>query len=78
MIKNVLSPTLIKSSMFSKGQIIFAIVFFIAFVIAITYAYLKDKQGNSDFFKGSYKILIFVVIVFFILFGLVKVKHLFF
>lgn len=64
--------------MFSKGQIAFAIFFFIAFVIGISWAYLKDKKGNSDFFKGSYKVLIFVVAVFFILFGLVKLKHLVF
>jgi hypothetical protein len=64
--------------MFSKGQIIFAIVFFLAFVIGISFAYRKDKQSNKDFFKGSYKILIFVLLVFFILFGLVKLKHLLF
>jgi hypothetical protein len=64
--------------MFSKGQIIFAILFFVAFVIAITYAYTKDKHNNRAFFKGSYKVLIFIVVVFFLLFGLVKVKNLLF
>jgi len=64
--------------MFSKGQIAFAIFFFVAFVIGISWAYLKDKKGNQAFFKGSYKVLIFVVAVFFILFGLVKLKHLVF
>ena len=61
--------------MLSKGQIIFAIVFFVAFVIAITWAYTKDKQGNRAFFKGSYKVLLFIVLVFFLLFGIVKMKH---
>lgn len=61
--------------MLSKGQIIFAVLFFIVFVVAITWAYTKDKQGNKDFFKGSYKVLIFAVLVFFFLFGLVKLKH---
>lgn len=61
--------------MLSRGQIIFAVIFFIAFVIAITYAYSKDKKGNTAFFKGSYKVLIFIVIVFFLLFGMVKLKH---
>ncbi len=64
--------------MLSKGQIAFAIFFFIAFVIGISLAYRKDKQINRAFFKGSYKILIFVVIVFFALFGMVKLKHLMF
>jgi hypothetical protein len=64
--------------MFSKGQLIFAVLFFVAFVIAITWAYSKDKQSNKFFFKGSYKVLIFIVLVFFLLFGLVKMKHLIF
>ena len=64
--------------MFSKGQIIFALLFFIAFVIGITWAYKKDKTKNILFFKGSYKILLFVLFVFFALFGIVKIKHLFF
>lgn len=64
--------------MFSRGQLIFALLFFIAFVIGITYAYGKDKKGNKTFFKGSYKVLIFILIVFFLLFGLVKIKHLLF
>jgi hypothetical protein len=61
--------------MFSKGQLIFALVFLVAFVIAITWAYAKDKKGNSIFFKGSYKVLLFIVLVFFLLFGLVKMKN---
>jgi hypothetical protein len=64
--------------MFSKGQIIFAVVFFIVFVVGISYAYFKDKIGNKDFFKGSYKILVFILFVFVALFGLVKLKHLIF
>lgn len=64
--------------MLSKGQIIFAIVFFVAFVIAIAWAYSKDKHGNKLFFKGSYKVLIFIILVFFLLFGLVKMKNLLF
>jgi hypothetical protein len=61
--------------MFSRGQLIFALLFLIAFVIAITYAYTKDKYGNKEYFKGSYKVLIFIIIVFFLLFGVVKMKN---
>lgn len=64
--------------MFSKGQLIFALLFFISFVIGITMAYKKDKQTNMLLFKGSYKILVFTLIIFFALFGIVKLKHLFF
>ncbi len=61
--------------MFSKGQIIFALLFFIVFVICITWAYRSDKQKNKTIFKGSYKVLIFVLFVFFALYGIVKLKH---
>ena len=44
--------------MFSKGQLIFAGLFFIAFVIAITYSYKKDILIHQKVYKGSYKILI--------------------
>ncbi len=64
--------------MFSRGQIIFALLFFVAFVIGITWAYAKDKNQNKLFFKGSYKVLLFVVFIFFALFGAVKIKHLLF
>lgn len=61
--------------MFSKGQLIFALLFFVAFVVAITWAYSKDKKGNQVFFRGSYKVLLAIVVIFFLLFGLVKAKH---
>lgn len=64
--------------MFSKGQQLFALLFFITFVIGITWAYGKDKVGNKAFFKGSYKILLFALLVFFTLFGIVKLKHILF
>jgi cytochrome bd-type quinol oxidase subunit 1 len=61
--------------MFSKGQIIFAVVFFVAFIIGISLAYRTDKGANKTMFKGSYKVLIFSLFIFFALYGLVKLKH---
>lgn len=61
--------------MFSKGQLIFALVFFLAFVVFITLAYRKDKGNNKLLFKGSYKVLVFALFVFFALYGIVKLKH---
>jgi hypothetical protein len=63
--------------MFSHGQRIFALVFFICFVVGIVYAYRKDKTQNVKLFKGSYKVLIFVIFVFIALYGVVKLKHFF-
>lgn len=56
--------------MFSKGQLIFAGCFFVAFVIAMIYAYRKDAMMHKIFYKGNYKILIgfilFIIILFLI------------
>jgi len=56
--------------MFSQGQLVFAVCFFVAFVIAMIYAYRKDAKLHKTFYKGNYKILIgfilFIVILFMI------------
>lgn len=54
--------------MFSTGQLIFAAIFFICFVIAMYIAYGKDKSLHQKFYKGSYKILIGFIIFILLLF----------
>jgi hypothetical protein len=44
--------------MFTTGQLIFAVLFFIGFVVAAYFAYGKDKALHQKEYKGSYKILI--------------------
>ena len=44
--------------MFSQGQLLFAACFFVAFVIAMIFAYRKDASLHQNFYKGNYKILI--------------------
>ncbi|MBO6881131.1 MULTISPECIES: hypothetical protein [Winogradskyella] len=44
--------------MFSTGQWIFGILFFIAFVIAIAYQYRKDIKTHRTHYKGTIWILI--------------------
>ena len=44
--------------MFSQGQLVFAGLFFIAFVITMIFAYRRDLALHSAFYKGNYKILI--------------------
>jgi hypothetical protein len=44
--------------MFSQGQLVFAGCFFVAFVIAMIFAYRKDVALHKKFYKGNYKILI--------------------
>ncbi|WP_163408160.1 MULTISPECIES: hypothetical protein [Flavobacterium] len=58
--------------MFSQGQLIFAVCFFIAFVIVMIFAYRKDLALHKIFYKGNYKVLItfllFILILFLIKF----------
>lgn len=43
--------------MFTPGQLIFAAVFFVAFVAVIIYAYRKDLQLHRKYYKGSLYVL---------------------
>lgn len=58
--------------MFTKGQLIFAGFFVVAFVTAMVIAYRKDKALHQLFYKGNYKILLaflaFVILLFVIKF----------
>lgn len=58
--------------MFTTGQWAFAAFFVIAFVIAAIYSYRGDKLLHTQFYKGSYKVLIgfllFIVLLFLIKF----------
>ena len=44
--------------MFSQGQIIFGVIFFIAFVIVTIFMYRKDINIHKQYYKGSYNGLI--------------------
>jgi uncharacterized integral membrane protein len=44
--------------MFSKGQIIFGILFAIAFIIVLIFAYRKDIEIRKRYYKGSFWILL--------------------
>ncbi|WP_299106165.1 hypothetical protein [uncultured Winogradskyella sp.] len=44
--------------MFSNGQLIFGILFFIAFVIIVGYQYRKDLQLHKKYYKGTIWVLI--------------------
>jgi len=54
--------------MFSTGQLVFAALFFIAFVIVMIFAYRKDIVIHRRHYKGNYKVLIgffiFIVLLF--------------
>ncbi|MCM4168712.1 hypothetical protein KCTC52924_02404 [Arenibacter antarcticus] len=54
--------------MFSTGQLIFAALFFITFVIITIYAYQKDKKLHQKNYKGVKWIGLFFIIFILILF----------
>ncbi|RNL82784.1 hypothetical protein ED312_16695 [Sinomicrobium pectinilyticum] len=56
--------------MFTTGQLIFAIFFFIAFVMVIFFSYRKDKRLHARHYSGSIKILIGFILFLVILFVL--------
>jgi hypothetical protein len=60
--------------MFSKGQIIFGVLFFIVFAIIIAYTYRKDFKLHKKFYSGS--IWVLIAFISFILF-IAAIKFLF-
>lgn len=44
--------------MFTKGQLVFGVLFAIAFVITLIYAYRKDIKLHNRYYKGSLWVLI--------------------
>lgn len=55
--------------MFTTGQLVFAALFFIVFVIIMIYSYRGDKKLHKKYYKGSLWILVgFIVFILFLLF----------
>ena len=48
--------------MFTKGQLIFALIFTIVFSLVIGYSYLKDYKLHKVYYKNSYVILIIFIV----------------
>ena len=54
--------------MFSTGQLIFAGLFLIAFIIIMIFSYRKDTQLHKKYYKGSIYVLIGFIIFILLLF----------
>ncbi|MBU3681801.1 MAG: hypothetical protein FGM16_07675 [Flavobacterium sp.] len=54
--------------MFSNAQLVFALVFFIVFVVAMVISYRKDLKIHEIYYKGNFKVLIgffaFIILLF--------------
>jgi len=49
--------------MFSKGQLIFAAFFVIAFIIAMVWSYKKDIKIHKKYYKNSFLVLISTILI---------------
>ncbi len=56
--------------MFTTGQLVFAALFFIAFVIVMIYSYRGDKKLHKKQYKGSLWILLGFIIFIILLLAL--------
>lgn len=60
--------------MLTRGNIIFAIIFFIVFVAAMIWSFRKDRKINSQHYKNSSRILIYILLVLTALFLFIKFR----
>ncbi|MCX2764546.1 hypothetical protein OQJ66_17270 [Aquimarina muelleri] len=56
--------------MFSQGQLVFAGIFVVAFIILMIFSYRKDIQLHRKYYKGSIFILVGFIIFILLLFVL--------
>jgi hypothetical membrane protein len=57
---------------FTRGQIAFAILFVIVFIIGIAWAYRKDYERNKKYFKGTSVVIITFILIYFLFWLAVK------
>ena len=57
-----------------KGHWYFALTVLVLFIGALIWAYGKDKIIHKQYFKGSYKVLIFLLAVLLLVYLFVKIK----
>ncbi len=49
--------------MFSKGQLIFAVLFIVAFIISMIWSYRKDIKIHRKYYKNTFIIIIAIFLV---------------
>lgn len=60
--------------MLTRGNIIFAIVFFVVFVAAMIWAFRKDSKINSQHYKNPARTLIYILLALVALFLFIKFR----
>ena len=62
-------------AVFSSGQKIFALIFFILFILAMIWAYRSDARVNKLYYKNVWLILVSMIIILSAIILLVKILH---
>lgn len=62
--------------MLSSGKLIFAAIFAAVFIGAMIWSYKKDSISTKIHFKGAYRTILFILLLFLALFLFVKLRHL--
>jgi hypothetical protein len=57
---------------FSKGQFIFAIVFFVAFVLLLIIAYRKDINIHKKYYKGGIWVIVSIIAAIILFYNLAR------
>lgn len=60
---------------FTKGQLIFALVFTVVFIIAMVLAYSSDAKTNKLYYKNVWLVLVSIIAILAAMILLVKVLH---
>jgi len=56
--------------MFTTGQLYFAVLFFLTFVGVMIWSYRKDMKLHKKYYKGSYWVLIGLIVFFSLIYAL--------
>lgn len=61
--------------MFTPGQKLFALLFFIVFIVVMIRLYMADRKLHKTLYKGSWIVLIAVILTLATLILLVRILH---
>lgn len=60
--------------MFTTGKLIFALLFLVVFVAGMAWSYKKDNSSSKIHYPKPYKLLIFIILCFVLMFLFVKYR----
>ncbi|MBI3502022.1 MAG: hypothetical protein HY063_09525 [Bacteroidetes bacterium] len=61
--------------LFTKGKLIFALIFLLLFIVGMIWAYRADAKVNRMYYQNVWKILVSMILILGAIFLLVKLLH---